>query len=114
MFDILETAIDYVGSAVNRVVNIFSTNANLIEDEINAPLREIIAQVEGGIWKGAGADAFVASLREHLPRSTSIANSLNAWATSLNNAANSLEEADSRAAGEFRGLDTVFSEIYKP
>lgn len=46
-------------SAVRGIVNNIRRHMSQLETEIVGPFREIVGQVQGGIWKGKGADKFV-------------------------------------------------------
>jgi len=85
--------------AVDAVVNILARQQNALQDQVRGTIQTIIGQVTGGVWVGAGADAFVQELQsEFLPLSASLDNSLGRMIQSVRSAQNIVEQADNQAA----------------
>jgi uncharacterized protein YukE len=91
---LLKTAL----SAVDAVVNVLTRQQNVLEEQVEGTIQSIIAQVTGGVWIGAGADAFVQELQtEFLPVSQSLDNSIGRMIQGVRSAQKLVEEADNKA-----------------
>ena len=85
--------------AVDAVVNVLARQQNALQEQVRGTIQAIIGQVTGGVWIGAGADAFVQELQsEFLPLSASLDNSLGRMIQSVRSAQNIVEQADNQAA----------------
>jgi hypothetical protein len=49
----------FMSDAISGIVSSILQQFNFIQDLITAPLKQMISQVTGGIWKGEGANKFV-------------------------------------------------------
>ena len=46
---------DLVGNAINQILK----QVNVVQDAVTSPLRGLVNEVMGGMWKGEGANRFV-------------------------------------------------------
>jgi hypothetical protein len=87
-----------VASGVEAVINVLARQQNALEQQVQRTIQAIIAQVVGGVWVGAGADAFVNELRtEFLPLSASLNSNIGQMIQSVRSAQEIVEQADSQA-----------------
>ena len=87
-----------VASGVEGVINVLVRQQNALQQQVQRTIQSIIAQVVGGVWVGAGADAFVNELRtEFLPLSASLDGSIGAMVQSVRSAQEIVEQADNAA-----------------
>ena len=86
-------------SSVEAVINALVRQQNALEQQVQRTIQAIIAQVVGGVWVGAGADAFVNELQtEFLPLSASLDSSIAQMIQSVRSAEEIVEEADKQAS----------------
>jgi hypothetical protein len=86
-------------SGVEAVLNVLARTQNALEQQVQRTIQAIIAQVVGGVWVGAGADAFVNELRtEFLPLSASLNSNIAGMIQSVRSAQEIVEEADNQAS----------------
>jgi hypothetical protein len=86
-------------SGVEAVLNALGRTQNALEQQVQRTIQAIIAQVVGGVWVGAGADAFVHELRtEFLPLSASLNSDIEQMIQSVRSAEQIVQEADNQAA----------------
>ena len=87
-----------VASGVEGVINVLVRQQNALQQQVQRTIQSIIAQVVGGVWVGAGADAFVNELRtEFLPLSASLDSGIGAMVQSVRSAQEIVEQADNAA-----------------
>ena len=87
-----------VASSVEAVINVLARQQRVLEDQVQRTIQAIIAQVVGGVWVGAGADAFVNELRtEFLPLSASLNSNIGQMIQSVRSAQEVVEQADNAA-----------------
>jgi hypothetical protein len=80
------------------VINVLVRQQNALQQQVQRTIQAIIAQVVGGVWVGAGADAFVNELRtEFLPLSASLDSGIGAMVQSVRSAQEIVEQADNAA-----------------
>ena len=81
------------------MLNVLARQQNALEQQVQRTIQAIIAQVVGGVWVGAGADAFVNELRtEFLPLSASLNSGIGGMIQSVRSAQEIVEEADNQAS----------------
>jgi len=56
----------FVEDAVSGIISSILSQFNFIQDLITAPLNAMVQQVVGGIWKGDGANRFVAEMTSQI------------------------------------------------
>jgi hypothetical protein len=112
--DAVGGVVKYVASGIDTVLGVFNQQQNIIEQMVQAPLRAMISEVTGGIWTGAGADAFVQELTsDFVPGTQSIFGSIGNVIKSVTNAAESIGSADGSASKQVTGwIEDIVSSIF--
>ena len=82
---------------------------NMITNEIEQPIKKMVADVLGGIWKGKGADAFVAMVNGPASKGVENANAhLNTYKGNISKCAETITGYDGRGAGQASELEDAF------
>ncbi len=80
MFGLFKFVDDLVGNVVNQILQ----QVNIIQDAVTAPLRGLVQQVVGGIWKGDGSVRFVNEMTsEVIPMLVNIMNVNTSFASAI-------------------------------
>lgn len=98
---------------VDGVVNQIMSQVRIIEDAVTSPLRGLVGQVMGGIWKGDGADKFVQEMtQEVIPMLVNIMNVNNSYSSAIQRSINRMRQAEQQAAQQANTLMEVFGQIF--
>lgn len=101
-------------SIVRNLTKQITQQVNIIQTLITAPLNAFVNSVTGGIWKGNGADRFVAEMTSDvLPALTGIMDLNTRLSGQIDKGLNTMEQAEQKAKGLASQLFDVFSNIYK-
>jgi hypothetical protein len=102
-----------VAAGVDAVVNVLLRQQNILQEQVQGTLRAIIGQVTGGVWVGAGADAFVRELQtEFLPLSASLDNGIGQMVQSVRSAQEIVEQADNQATQVVEAFGEILDAIF--
>ena len=100
-------------SVVNNVVSIITSQINIIQDAITSPLKAIVQQVTGGVWKGDGANRFVQEMTsEVIPQLVNIGGMGMGFGGAIRKALDLMDSADKQAALKANELFDVFGKIF--
>ncbi len=100
-------------AVLNEVLGQIAQQINVLDDVVRAPIQAMVNEVVGGVWTGRGADAFVQECSNlFIPETQGIMESCNIMATSINRAADVMDQADKQARGMVEGLAGVFQGIF--
>ncbi len=95
------------------VVQQILSQVRIIEDAVTAPLRAIVAQVVGGVWRGDGSVRFVEEMTsEVIPMLVNIMNTNQSYASAISRSAERMRQAERQATQAAQTLIDVFSQIY--
>ena len=99
-------------SVVNSVMSIITSQVNLIQDAVTSPLRSMVQQVTGGIWKGDGAIRFVDEMNsEVIPQLVGIGSMNMGFGNAIKKALDFMDMADRQATSKANELVDIFSKI---
>ncbi len=99
-------------SVINHVIQVITQQINLIQDAITAPLRSMVQQVLGGVWKGDGATRFVQEMTsEVIPQLVSIGSLNFNFGGVIRRALDLMDQADRQATQKANELFDVFHKI---
>lgn len=102
-----------VRSVVNHVISMITSQVNIIQDAVTSPLRALVQQVTGGIWKGDGSVRFVNEMTsEVIPQLTSIGSINMGFSSAIRKALDLADQADRQAASKANELFDVFNKIF--
>ena len=103
----------WVEDMVNEVISGWLKQVTQIEEAVISPINGLVNQVMGGIWKGAGADKFVAEMKSVvLPMLASLLTINNGWANAMNKLQSTMQNATSQASSAVGGLVDFFSGMF--
>ena len=103
-----------VYSAVNGVMGMINKLLNQITQEITSPLRVMIRNVTGGIWKGDGADRFVNEMNSMvIPGLLSLVGINTSFLGALKKSTEIFQSADKMATSKAKEMEDVFGNIFK-
>ncbi len=106
MFKFVE---DLIGNAISQILK----QVNVVQDAVTAPLRGLVNQVMGGIWKGNGANRFVQEMiSEVIPMLVNIMGFGTSYANAIDRARNRMNQAINQATSQAQSLFDVFNGIF--
>lgn len=98
---------------VEGVVNQIMSQVKIIEDAVTSPIRAIVGQVMGGIWKGDGSVRFVQEMTEEvIPMLVNIMNVNQSYSSAIRRAVDRMAQAEQQAAQTAQTLMEVFGQIF--
>ena len=103
----------FVEDLVSNVINQIMKQINVIQEAVTAPLRGLVNEVMGGIWKGDGANRFVQEmLSEVIPMLVNIMGFGTNYANAISKAQNRMNQAINQATSKAQTLFDVFNGIF--
>jgi hypothetical protein len=103
----------FVRNLVNGIMSQVMAQVNMIQDAVTSPLRGLVNQVMGGMWKGEGANRFVAEMTsEVIPMLVNIMGFNTNFVSALKRAADRMEQAERQANSRAQQLFDVFNKIF--
>ncbi len=101
-------------SIVRGIINMIKAQVNIVQSIVTAPLRAIVNQVTGGIWKGDGATRFVNEMTSDvIPALVNIADVNMNFGSQIEKALERMDQAEQAAKNQVQPLFDLFSNIYK-
>ncbi len=98
---------------VDGVINQIMSQVRIIEEAVTSPLRALVGQVTGGIWRGDGADKFVQEMTsEVIPMLVNIMNVNSSYSSAIRRSIDRMNQAEQQAAQAANTLMEVFGQIY--
>lgn len=86
---------------------------NIVEQAAMAPLRAIVGQVTGGVWRGDGANKFVEEISKMMiPGVGRVGTQIRTLNNNLQRAVTVMDQADAQVTSLVRGLADTFGAIY--
>jgi L-ribulose-5-phosphate 3-epimerase UlaE len=103
----------WVEDLVNNVINQVLQQVNIIQDAVTAPLRALVNQVMGGVWKGEGANRFVQEMTsEVIPLLVNIMGFNTNFANAIKKSQDRMQQAVKQATSVANTLADVFGQIF--
>lgn len=98
---------------VEQVQSGLNQQLDVVQDQIRRPIEAIIQEVVGGVWRGAGADAFVEELSNLIvPTSGRIADRITDTGQRIAKAVDIIDRADEQVNNMVNNLADTFEAIY--
>jgi hypothetical protein len=102
----------FAEQVVQSVMQQFTQQLNVVTEQAFNPMQAVVQQVEGGAWRGVGADAFVDEVSNlHMPGVGVIGDQIRTFQANLQRASEIMINADRQANQSVQGLAQVFSKI---
>jgi len=103
----------WIKDAVDSIMNAIMQQVNVVQNIVTAPLKAIVNQVIGGIWKGDGATRFANEMTSMvIPSLTNITGSINGYNSAIKKAQEAMEQAVKSATSIASGLGEIFDSIF--
>ena len=104
----------FVTSAISGVMGTIKKLLSQITQEITSPLRAIVQQVTGGVWKGDGAVRFVNEMNTMIiPALVSVVGINTSFVSAIQKSVDIFHNAEKMATSKANELLDVFGNIYK-
>ncbi len=103
----------FARQVVSNVSSQLTQQFNVVEQMATAPMRVIVSQVTGGVWKGDGANRFVEELsKTMIPGVAMVGNQIQTFNKNLQRAINIMDQADAQVSSLAKGLGDTFGGIF--
>ncbi len=100
---------DLVGNVANQILQ----QVRVVQDAVTSPLRALVQQVVGGIWKGDGSVRFVNEMtNEVIPMLVNIMNVNTSFASAIKKSQDRMNQAIKQSTGQVQTLFDVFGQIF--
>ena len=99
----------FVRHLVEKATKQIMKQVNIVEEAVTAPLRSLVNEVVGGMWKGEGANRFVQEVTsEVIPLLVSIIGLNTNFASSITKGINRTNQAINQATNKAQSLFDTF------
>lgn len=113
MFGISDLIFRFARQIVSGVMSQLTQQMNVVQEQALSPMQAIIQEVQGGVWTGQGADAFVQDIQTIMvPKTNDISGMIGAMLRNLQNATDVIDSADQQVQQKVQSLDDLFGNIY--
>ncbi len=100
---------DLVGNVANQILQ----QVRIVQDAVTSPLRGLVQQVVGGIWKGDGSVRFVNEMTsEVIPMLVNIMNVNTSFADAIKKSQDRMNQAIKQSTSQVQTLFDVFGQIF--
>ena len=97
---------------LNSVITQLNQQFDVVEDQALAPLRSMVQSVVGGMWKGAGANAFVDEVSSlMIPGIGVVGQNITTVNKNIQRAIDVIDQADAQVTAQVKNLEDVFGRI---
>jgi uncharacterized protein YukE len=98
-----------VDAALNQIMNQLKS----VQDQVESPISNLVSVIMGGAWEGDDADAMSNEINNVvMPMVADLIAAIGGMTTGISQAADLIEEADSKAKGVVEDLVGVFGSIF--
>lgn len=109
MFGLFKFVDDLVGNVANQILQ----QVRIVQDAVTSPLRALVQQVMGGIWKGDGSVRFVNEMtNEVIPMLVNIMNVNTSFADAIKKSQDRMNQAIKQSTSQVQTLFDVFGQIF--
>lgn len=98
----------FFGDAIDGIISSIMQQFSFITDQVTSPLKNLISQVTGGIWKGNGADKFVGEMTD------SIIPMIAGLLTGTQNYANAIKKSQDHMMEAFNQANNIVQNLFDP
>jgi hypothetical protein len=101
-------------SAVRSATQQVQGQISITSESVMNPLRQVVSQVVGGVWKGGGADAFVEEINTiFLPTLQQLVQSVTRMNSHITYAIDVMDRAEQQATGVANQMGETFRNVYR-
>jgi hypothetical protein len=98
---------------VESVVSQATQQLSIVEDQALSPLKTVVQQVEGGVWKGEGANKFIDEVSSiSIPGVGQVGDQIRSFQGNLTRARDIIMQADKQAHQVVGNLADTFGSIF--
>jgi hypothetical protein len=109
MFGLFSFLEDMVSGVISQILQ----QVNIVQDAVTAPLRALVNQVMAGMWKGEGANRFVAEMTsEVIPMLVNIMSVNTSFAGAIKKSQDRMNQAFHQATAQAQTLYDVFNSVF--
>lgn len=102
----------FIRKAVDGALNQITNQLKSVQDEVEGPISKLVGVITGGAWEGTDADAMANEITTVvLPMVADLIAAIGGMNTGISQAANLIEDTDTKAHGVVEELVGVFSSI---
>jgi hypothetical protein len=102
-----------LSGVMDGIISSILSHFNYIQDAITAPLKAMVNQVVQGVWKGNGANKFVAEMTDQvIPMIASILTGTQNYANALKKSQDHMMQGFQQASSIANSLNDVFNNIF--
>jgi hypothetical protein len=103
----------FIQDAIGGIISSILSQFNFIQDLITTPLKVMVNQVVQGVWKGNGANKFVAEMTDQvIPMIASILTGTQNYANSIKKSQDHMLQGFQQASSIANSLNDVFNSIF--
>jgi hypothetical protein len=103
----------FVENMVSGAMSQIMKQVNVIQDSVTSPLRSLVNEVTGGMWKGEGANRFVQEMTsEVIPMLVGIMGFNTSFVNAIAKGMNRTNQAINQATSKAQTLFDVFNSIF--
>jgi uncharacterized protein YukE len=104
--------IRFARQMVQSVLSALTQQLNIVEEQALNPMRMVIQAVTGGVWRGAGADAFVEEVSSlMIPGVGQVTDQVRTFQSNVQRATEIMDQADADSTRLVQGVVDTFSNI---
>lgn len=99
---------------LNSVITQLNQQFDIVQNQALTPMRNMVQAVVGGMWRGAGADAFVNEVSSlMIPGVGIVGENITTINSNIQRAIDVMDRADVQVNSMVNGLGDVFDAIYR-
>lgn len=103
----------FMSGLIQSAIGSITKQGEMIEGSVTAPLKGLVSQVQGGVWKGDGANKFVEEMtQEVLPMLARMFIMNSNFATGVNKSHARMLQSFMQAKSQAQTLHDVFGSIF--
>jgi hypothetical protein len=114
LFDFVSDAIlSFAREIVQGVMSQITQQLSIITDAVESPIKNMVQQVVGGVWKGRGSEAFVNEINSVVfPLIAGCLTGVTGVNTNINKAMDIMDQAENAVTGIVGEIADVFGGIF--
>ena len=99
---------------VATVISTINKQVTIVTSQVTNPVKNLVNQVAGGVWKGDGANRFVEEMTKLVvPQLTTMTNAIGNTGPQISKAMETMQNADKEAGKAVGNLMETFKAIYR-
>jgi uncharacterized protein YukE len=109
----IQALLRFARQIVQSVLGQLTQQLNVVEEMALSPMKMMVQQVTGGVWKGKGANAFVEEVSSlMIPGVGTVGQHIRMVSTNLKRASDIIDRADEQVNSLSKAIGDQFGSIY--